>query len=168
MQKFLTPKIILMDMDVSVTFTLNGKQVTVKAPAAKSLLRTLREDLGITSVKPGCEAGECGACTVLMDGKAVTSCLVMISQVEGHQIVTAEGLVKDGRLDPLQEAFVDEGASQCGYCTPGFIMSAKGLLLEKPNPNENEILEAIGGNICRCGAYPRIISAIKKVSGEQH
>jgi aerobic-type carbon monoxide dehydrogenase small subunit (CoxS/CutS family) len=167
MQKFLTSNIILLDMDVSVTFTLNGKQVTVKAPAAKSLLRTLREDLNITSVKPGCEAGECGACTVLMDGQAVTSCLVMISQVEGHQIVTAEGLIKDGQMDPLQQAFIEEGASQCGYCTPGFIMSAKGLLMEKPNPNENEILDAISGNICRCGAYPRIVNAIKKVGGEQ-
>ncbi len=155
-------------MEVTVNFVLNGKQVSVKAPAAKSLLRTLREDLNITSVKPGCEAGECGACTVLMDGKAVTSCLVMISQVEGHQIITAEGLVKDGKLDPIQEAFVEEGASQCGYCTPGFVVSAKGLLLENPNPTENEILEAIGGNICRCGAYPRIVSAIKKVSGDQH
>jgi len=87
--------------------------------------------------------------------------------VEGHQIVTAEGLIKDGQMDPLQQAFIEEGASQCGYCTPGFIMSAKGLLIEKPNPNENEILDAISGNICRCGAYPRIVNAIKKVGGEQ-
>lgn len=151
-------------MEVEVSFVLNGRPVTVKAPPAKSLLRVLREDLGITSVKPGCEAGECGACTVLFDGKAVTSCLVMISQVEGHEVTTVEGLSKEGRLDPLQEKFIEEGALQCGYCTPGFIMSAKALLNENPNPSEEEILEAISGNICRCGAYPRIVSAIKRAA----
>ncbi len=150
-------------MEITVSFYLNGKKVSVTAPPAKSLLRVLREDLGITSVKPGCEAGECGACTVLMDGKAVTSCLVMISQVEGKNIMTVEGLEKNGTLDPIQEAFIEEGALQCGYCTPGFIMAAKGLLNENPNPTDEEILEGISGNICRCGAYPRILSAIKKV-----
>lgn len=150
-------------MEITVSFYLNGKKVSVTAPPAKSLLRVLREDLGITSVKPGCEAGECGACTVLMDGKAVTSCLVMISQVEGKSIMTVEGLEKNGTLDPIQEAFIEEGALQCGYCTPGFIMAAKGLLNENPNPTDEEILEGISGNICRCGAYPRILSAIKKV-----
>ncbi len=150
-------------MEITVSFFLNGKRVTVTAPPAKSLLRVLREDLGVTSVKPGCEAGECGACTVLLDGQAVTSCLIMISQVEGKQITTAEGLERNGALDPIQEAFIEEGALQCGYCTPGFIMAAKGLLNENPNPTDEEILEGISGNICRCGAYPRIVSAIKKV-----
>ncbi|MGC8569394.1 MAG: (2Fe-2S)-binding protein [Nitrososphaeria archaeon] len=150
-------------MEITVSFFLNGKRVTVTAPPAKSLLRVLREDLGVTSVKPGCEAGECGACTVLLDGQAVTSCLVMISQVEGKQVITVEGLERNGALDPIQEAFIEEGALQCGYCTPGFIMAAKGLLNENPNPTDEEILEGISGNICRCGAYPRIVSAIKKV-----
>jgi len=123
----------------------------------------LREDLGITSVKPGCEAGECGACSVILDGQVVTSCLVMISQVDGKNVVTVEGLQKDGELDPLQKSFIDEGATQCGYCTPGFIIAAKGLLNENPNPTDEEILEGVSGNICRCGAYPRIFNAIKKV-----
>ncbi len=146
-----------------MSFYLNGKKVSVTVPPAKSLLRVLREDLGITSVKPGCEAGECGACSVLLDGQVVTSCLVMISQVEGKSVITVEGLEKDGELDPLQKAFVEEGATQCGYCTPGFIISAKALLNENPNPTDEEILEGVSGNICRCGAYPRIYNAIKKV-----
>ena len=150
-------------MEVTVTFNLNGKKVSVTAPPAKSLLRVLREDLGITSVKPGCEAGECGACSVILDGQVVTSCLVMISQVDGKNVVTVEGLQKDGELDPLQKSFIDEGATQCGYCTPGFIIAAKGLLNENPNPTDEEILEGVSGNICRCGAYPRIFNAIKKV-----
>ncbi|MFP3213859.1 MAG: (2Fe-2S)-binding protein [Nitrososphaeria archaeon] len=150
-------------MEVTVSFNLNGKKVSVTAPPAKSLLRVLREDLGITSVKPGCEAGECGACSVLLDGQVVTSCLVMISQVEGKNVLTVEGLQKDGELDPLQKAFIEEGALQCGYCTPGFIIAAKGLLNENPNPTDEEILEGVSGNICRCGAYPRIFNAIKKV-----
>ncbi len=150
-------------MEVNVSFNLNGKKVSVTAPPAKSLLRVLREDLGITSVKPGCEAGECGACSVLLDGQVVTSCLVMISQVDGKNVITVEGLQKDGELDPLQKSFIDEGATQCGYCTPGFIISAKGLLNENPNPTDEEILEGVSGNICRCGAYPRIFNAIKKV-----
>jgi len=150
-------------MEVTVSFNLNGKKVSVTAPPAKSLLRVLREDLGITSVKPGCEAGECGACSVLLDGQVVTSCLVMISQVEGKNVLTVEGLRKDGELDPLQKAFIEEGATQCGYCTPGFIIAAKGLLNENPNPTDEEILEGVSGNICRCGAYPRIFNAIKKV-----
>jgi carbon-monoxide dehydrogenase small subunit len=150
-------------MEVTVSFNLNGKKVSVTAPPAKSLLRVLREDLGITSVKPGCEAGECGACSVLLDGQVVTSCLVMISQVEGKNVLTVEGLQKDGELDPLQKAFIEEGATQCGYCTPGFIIAAKGLLNENPNPTDEEILEGVSGNICRCGSYPRIFNAIKKV-----
>jgi len=150
-------------MEVNLSFYLNGKKVNVTAPPAKSLLSVLREDLGITSVKPGCEAGECGACSVLLDGQVVTSCLVMISQVEGKSVITVEGLEKDGELDPLQNAFIDEGATQCGYCTPGFIISAKALLNENPNPTDEEILEGVSGNICRCGAYPRIYNAIKKV-----
>ncbi|MDG7039613.1 MAG: (2Fe-2S)-binding protein [Nitrososphaerota archaeon] len=153
-------------MEIEVSFVLNGKRVTVKAPPAKSLLRVLREDLDITSPKPGCEAGECGACTVLLDGKAVTSCLVMISQVQDREIWTDEGLVKDGQLDPIQKAIAEEGGSQCGYCTPGFVMSAKALLNSNPHPTEKEIVESISGNICRCGAYPRLVQAIKKVANE--
>ncbi len=149
-------------MEVNVSFYLNGKKVNVTAPPAKSLLRVLREDLGITSVKPGCEAGECGACSVLLDGQVVTSCLVMISQVEGKNVTTVEGLEKDGELDPLQKAFIDEGATQCGYCTPGFIIAAKALLNDNPNPSDQDILEGLSGNICRCGAYPRIYNAVKK------
>ncbi len=146
-------------MEKSISFVVNGKRVTVTVPPAKSLLRVLREDLGLTGTKPGCEAGECGACTVLLDGRPVASCLVLISQVEGHEVVTIEGLAKNGRLHPLQRTFIEEGAVQCGYCTPGFIMAALPLL------KGEDVREGISGNICRCGSYLRVEEAIRRARG---
>ncbi len=149
---------------VDISFTLNGRPVKVRIPPAKTLLNVLREDLGITSVKPGCETGECGACTVLLDGEPVVSCLVLASQVQGRSVITVEGLGTEGNPDPLQETFVEEGAVQCGYCTPGFIIAARALLDHDKNPSVEEVKEALSGNICRCGAYPRIIRAVLKAA----
>ena len=149
-----------------ISFKLNGELVTVEVPAAKTLLKVLREDLGVRSVKPGCESGECGACTVLVDGKPVPSCLVMVSQVQGRSVYTLEGLLEDPVMQKLQEAFLEEGALQCGYCTPGFLVSAYALLKNsgKP-PGKEEVVEALSGNICRCGAYPRIVRAVLRAAG---
>lgn len=122
--------------------------------------------LNLTGTKEACGQGECGACTVLLDNEAVNSCLVLAEQVDGKSVTTIEGLAKDGVLDPLQQAFVDCGAIQCGFCTPGMIMSAKGLLLKNPNPTEEEIKEAVEGNICRCTGYVKIIEAVKQAGGK--
>lgn len=149
---------------VEVEFTLNGKKQKVTVPPRLTLLEVIREHLGLTGSKRGCDKGECGACTVLLDGQAVLACLTLISQVEGREVTTIEGLAKDGQLDPLQEAFVEEGAIQCGYCTPGMILSAKALLLKNPTPDEEEIKTAIAGNLCRCTGYVKIIKAVEKAS----
>ncbi|MFO7741778.1 MAG: (2Fe-2S)-binding protein [Anaerolineae bacterium] len=146
-----------------VTLTVNGRRHEVPVPPHATLLQALR-DLGYTDVKNGCEKGDCGACAVLLDGRAVNSCLVLAWQADGSEIVTGAGL---GTLDdphPLQEAFADAGAAQCGYCTPGMIISAKALLDRNPNPTEEEIREAIAGNLCRCTGYAQIIEAIQRVS----
>ena len=135
---------------------VNGRKVTVNVPPAKSLLRVLREDLGLTGTKAGCEAGECGACTVLLDDRPVASCLVLASQVEGRSVITIEGLSEDGRLHPLQKAFIGEGAVQCGFCIPGFIMASLPLL------EGGNIRGGISGNVCRCGSYLRIEEAVKR------
>lgn len=143
-----------------ITFTLNGTRVTRDLDPARRLVNVLREDFHLTGTKEGCGEGECGACTVLMDGEAVHSCLVLAGQVEGREITTIEGLVENGRLNIMQEAFVRHVAMQCGYCTPGMIMSAMGLLLKNPNPAEDEIRTALSGNICRCTGYEQIIAAV--------
>ena len=130
------------------------------------MLDLLRDTLNLTGTKEACGQGECGACTVLLDNEAVNSCLVLAEQVDGKSVTTIEGLAKDGVLDPLQQAFVDCGAIQCGFCTPGMIMSAKGLLLKNPNPTEEEIKEAVEGNICRCTGYVKIIEAVKRAGGK--
>ena len=129
-----------------------------------TLLDVLREELRISSVKRGCEVGECGACTVLIDGKPVNSCLILAPKVEGRSILTVEGLTRNDELHPLQESFIEEFALQCGYCTPGVLLTAKALLDLKPSPTIEEIKEALSGNICRCGAYQEIINAILKTS----
>jgi carbon-monoxide dehydrogenase small subunit len=125
------------------------------------LLDFLRDELGLTGTKEGCGEGECGACTVIIDGKAVNSCLVLLPEIDGSEVTTIEGLSKDGELDTIQKAFVDEGAVQCGFCTPGMIMSAKALLDRNDSPSDEEIMEAIEGNLCRCTGYYKIIQAIK-------
>ncbi len=152
-------------MKKEITFTLNNEKVIVEVDPKWTLLYLLREVFEMTGTKEGCGYGECGACTVIIDGQAVNSCLYPVMEAEGRQIVTIEGLMtKDGDLDPLQKAFVDEGAVQCGFCIPGMIMSSKALLDEKEKPTEDEIKESIEGNLCRCTGYVKIIDAIKTVA----
>jgi aerobic-type carbon monoxide dehydrogenase small subunit (CoxS/CutS family) len=144
---------------------VNGARLHVNAPEDESLLSVLRNRLNLTGTKYGCGEGECGACTVLADGQAVRSCQVAASAATSYKIVTIEGLAAKGRLSPLQEAFLDEEALQCGYCTSGMIMNATALLNSKRNPTRDEIVEAMNGNLCRCGTYPRILAAIERVTG---
>lgn len=151
-------------VEKTFTFKLNGKEVSVRAPPAYTLLEVLRERLGVTGPKEDCAKGECGACTVLMDGLPVCPCLILVSQAEGSEVVTSEGLVKDGRLNSVQEAFVEFGAVQCGHCIPGMIVSASALLERNPNPTTEEIKTALSGNICRCTGYTKIIEAVQKAS----
>ncbi|MBP7528087.1 MAG: (2Fe-2S)-binding protein [Syntrophorhabdaceae bacterium] len=152
-------------MKKEITFTLNNEKVIVEVDPKWTLLYLLREVFEMTGTKEGCGYGECGACTVIIDGQAVNSCLYPVMEAEGRQIVTIEGLMtKEGDLDPLQKAFVDEGAVQCGFCIPGMIMSSKALLDEKEKPTEDEIKECIEGNLCRCTGYVKIVDAIKTVA----
>ncbi len=146
---------------IELTFTVNGEQVSLKVPGAKRLLDVLREDLGLLSVKEGCSKGECGACSVLFNGKIVNSCLLLACQAEGSQITTLEGLSREGRLDPLQEAFIQTGAVQCGFCTPGFILAGRALLNQNPAPTEEEIKDGLSGNLCRCTGYQKIVTAVQ-------
>ena len=148
----------------TVNFNLNGEPVTVKSPPAYTLLEVLREELHVTGPKEDCAKGECGACTVIKDGMPVCSCLVLISQVEGSEIITSEGLVKDGRLNAVQEAFLEQGAVQCGHCIPGMIVSASALLMRNPNPTVEEIRSGLSGNLCRCTGYSKIISAVQQAA----
>ena len=144
-----------------MTVTINGEIYNIEVEPHKTLLWVLREQLGITGPKECCGIGECGACTVLMDGKSVNSCLVLAIEADGHEIVTIEGLGGPEGLDPIQQAFIDQGGVQCGFCTPGMIMSAKYLLDNNPNPSEEEIAVALSGNYCRCTGYKNIIEAVK-------
>jgi aerobic-type carbon monoxide dehydrogenase small subunit (CoxS/CutS family) len=143
-------------------FKLNGQQVTVHSPPAFTLLEVLREQLHVTGPKEDCAKGECGACTVLLNGKPVCSCLVLVSQVQGCEVVTSEGLLKDERLNPVQKAFLTEGAVQCGHCIPGMIVSASALLMHNSKPSPEEIRTALSGNLCRCTGYTKIISAVQE------
>ncbi len=148
---------------IEVRFTVNGKQHLLSVGFADRLLDILRNQLHLTGSKEGCGVGECGACTVLIDGKAECACLVLATQVDGSEIITVEGLAKNSELHPLQRSFIEHGAIQCGYCTPGMLMSAVALLHENRNPTEREIREAIAGNLCRCTGYVQIIQAVKDV-----
>jgi len=151
---------------MKLTMTVNRQAVSFKnILPTRRLIDILREDLQLKGTKEGCGEGECGACTVIMDGKAVDSCLLLACQLEGSEIITIEGLAKEGELDELQEAFVSHGAIQCGYCTPGMVMATKALLMENPVPTEAEIRNAIAGNICRCSGYSQIVSAVLSVKG---
>lgn len=150
-----------------VCLTVNGKPISVMVEPDMTLLRFLREVLKLTGTKEGCSQGECGSCTVLVNGKAVHSCMIPMASMEGCNVTTIEGLASGDKLDPLQEAFISEGAIQCGYCTPGTIMSAKALLLANPKPSEEEIKEALGGNLCRCTGYKKIVQAVQVASGQR-
>jgi aerobic-type carbon monoxide dehydrogenase small subunit (CoxS/CutS family) len=147
-----------------IKLSINGKTHSIDVDEQTSLLVMLRDYLDLTGTKYGCGEGQCGACTVLIDGEARRSCLMPVSSVVEKHVTTIEGLEKDGRLHPVQEAFLAEGALQCGYCTSGMILSACGLLRRNPHPTETEIVDFMQGNICRCGTYPRIIAAIQRAS----
>ncbi len=148
-----------------IHFTLNGREVSAEVESHKMLLQVLRDNFQLTGTKDGCGQGECGACTVLVDDICVDSCLYPAFEVEGKSVTTIEGLVGEGnKLHPIQEAFVENGGVQCGFCTPGMIMSAKALLDENPNPTEEEIREALAGNLCRCTGYVQIVESIEKAA----
>ena len=149
---------------MNIKFTLNEKLVRVEADPTMTLLDLLRNKLGMTGTKKGCGIGECGACTVIIDKKTATSCLVLAGQIEGASILTIEGLEKDGQLDCLQQSFIDNYAIQCGFCTPGMIMSAKALLMSNPKPTREEIKVALSGNLCRCTGYAPIVNAVYQAS----
>lgn len=148
----------------TLTMTVNGRPVSVEVEADELLVDVLRDRLGLTGTKIGCNEGECGACTVIMGGEAVLSCLIPAMRAQGQEIVTIEGLSDGDRLHPLQQAFVDHGAVQCGYCIPGFVLSAKALLDRNPHPTRDEIKEAVAGNLCRCTGYVKILEAIESVA----
>ncbi|MBW2003146.1 MAG: (2Fe-2S)-binding protein [Deltaproteobacteria bacterium] len=147
-----------------INLNINGKDHELAVSPNQTLADVIRDEIGLTGTKKGCELGECGACTVIMDGKPVTSCLVLAVQANGRTILTIEGMETDKGLHPLQQAFVDKGAIQCGYCTSGMILSAKALLDRNAHPDESEIRMAISGNLCRCTGYQKIVEAIKSVS----
>ena len=151
---------------MTVTFTVNGARRTLDVPSHHTLLEVLRDRIDLTGTKECCGEGECGACTVLLNGRAVNSCLVLAVEADGEDVRTIEGLVSDGRLDPLQRAFVAAGAVQCGFCMPGMIVAARALLSANPSPTGAEIKEALAGNLCRCAGYSRIIKAVEIAAGE--
>ena len=150
-----------------IKLKVNGEIYEVAVDTHRTLLEVLRENLELTGTKEACDLGECGSCTVLIDGKPVLSCLYLAIEAQGKDIVTIEGLAQEGKLSPLQHSFVDHGAIQCGFCSPGMIMSAKALLNRNPSPTEDEIKEAISGNLCRCTGYVKIIEAIKNAAGKE-
>lgn len=148
-----------------ITLTVNGELEMVDVPSNLTLLGLLREKLALTATKNGCSAGECGACTVLMNGEPVNSCMVLAVECDGARIITVEGLADDGRLDPVQQAIIDAGGVQCGFCIPGVLITARALLDRNPHPSEYEIREALVGNLCRCTGYVRIIEGIQEAAG---
>jgi aerobic-type carbon monoxide dehydrogenase small subunit (CoxS/CutS family) len=148
------------------SLNVNGKKMPIAAEATDNLLSVLRDDLNLTGSKYGCGEGQCGACTVLVDGVVMRSCVTQVGRAAGKEITTIEGLEKDGKLDPLQEAFIKTDAMQCAYCTSGMIMAASALLAKKPKPSRDEIIEGMNSNVCRCGVYQRIIEAIQIASGQ--
>jgi carbon-monoxide dehydrogenase small subunit len=147
---------------MQIDFKLNGKNVSIDICPTMRLVDLLRDSLGLTGTKEGCAEGECGACTVIMDGVAVNSCLVLALQVRGREIITIEGMARDGELDILQQKFLEHTAVQCGYCTPGMLMSAKALLMTNPHPSEDEIRLALAGNLCRCTGYSKIVESVQE------
>ncbi len=150
-----------------ISVMINGEYEQIDVPSNMTLMHMLRDKLALTGTKNGCNAGECGACTVLMNGEPVNSCMVLAVECEGANIVTVEGLAKDGVLDPVQQTIIDHGGVQCGFCTPGILISSRALLDRIPNPTEEEIREALVGNLCRCTGYIRIVDAVKEAATRQ-
>jgi carbon-monoxide dehydrogenase small subunit len=150
---------------VKLAFTINGELREAEVWPGESLLYALRERLGLPGSKNACEQGECGSCSVLLDGTLVCACLVLAAQADGHEVVTIEGLSENGELDPVQEAFVRAGAVQCGFCTPGLVMATVDLLRRSPDPSDDEIREALSGNVCRCTGYQKIFDAVRLAAG---
>ena len=148
-----------------VKFTMNGEEISAFVPMNQTALTVIRSQFGMTGAKPGCEAGECGACTILVDGKPMNACLMLAPELDGKAITTVEGLAQNGKLSKLQEKFIEHSALQCGYCIPGFLMSGTAFLNSNPAPTREEIIECIGGNLCRCTGYKRIIDAIEDAAG---
>lgn len=155
-------------MKHKISFVLNNEEITHEVAANRTLLDVLREDFDLTGAKEGCGAGECGACTVLIDRKPINACLMLAVEADGKEILTIEGLSNGRELDSLQQSFIDNAALQCGYCTPGMIMSGKALLMDNPKPTEEEVKEAISGNLCRCTGYKKIVEAILEVSNTEN
>ena len=149
----------------AIELTVNGRAYALRVEPRRTLLDALREDLHLTGAKPGCNMGQCGACTVLLDGEAVYSCLLLAVECQEHEITTIEGLARDDALDPVQQAFIEHDALQCGFCTPGQILAMKALLARNPQPSDEEILRGISGNLCRCGAYAKILAAGRALAG---
>jgi aerobic carbon-monoxide dehydrogenase small subunit len=148
---------------MTINFTVNGQEYDLVIPVNRTLTQVLRENLRLTGTKQGCAVGDCGSCTVLLNGLPVNSCLVLAVEADGQEITTIEGLAQDEQLHPIQQAFVEHGGIQCGFCTPGMILSSKALLDKNPTPTEREIREAISGNLCRCTGYQKIVESIKSV-----
>jgi len=153
-------------MTKKIQITLNGKKTSVEVQAHRLLLDLLRDEIGLTGTKEGCGTGDCGACTVLLNGKPVNSCLILSGELDGAEIVTIEGLKIGPELHPVQKAFIQDGGAQCGYCTPGMLMMSKALLEENPNPTEEDIRFALSGNLCRCTGYAKIVQAVQDAAVE--
>ena len=153
-------------MNQAVEFTLNGTATSVDAPSHRLLLDLLRDEIGLTGTKEGCGTGDCGACTVYLNGKPVNSCLVLTGELAGADVVTIEGLKEGDAYHPIQAAFIEDGGAQCGYCTPGMLMMAKSFLEENPNPTDDEIRFALSGNLCRCTGYVKIVEAVQDAAAE--
>jgi carbon-monoxide dehydrogenase small subunit len=147
-----------------IILTINGYSEQLDVPSNLTLLQMLRDKMALTGTKNGCSAGECGACTVILNGEAVNSCIVLAAECDGANVLTVEGLARDGVLDPVQEAIIEQGGVQCGFCTPGILISSRALLDRNPNPSEEEIREALVGNLCRCTGYLRIVEAVQEAS----
>jgi carbon-monoxide dehydrogenase small subunit len=148
-----------------ITVKVNGSQELVNVPSNMTLMMMLRESLSLTGTKNGCSAGECGACTVLLNGEPVNSCMVLAVEADGQEITTIEGLAKDGQLDVVQQMIIEKGGVQCGFCTPGMLISARALLNRNPHPSEQDVVEALVGNLCRCTGYSRIIESVQAAAG---
>jgi aerobic-type carbon monoxide dehydrogenase small subunit (CoxS/CutS family) len=152
-------------MQIPIEFTINGENVSLVVEPGETALKIIRDRLLLKGTKEGCGIGECGACTIVVDGKSVNACLMLAAQLHGREVVTVEGLAEGDRLSPLQQSFVDRHAVQCGFCTPGFLMSSHALLNENPNPDRREIIDAISGNLCRCTGYQQIVDSIEEAAG---